>query len=414
MDLELVTNDRSGSNVFNQLKWIMLAGLATLVVMHDPKPLAAIANLSWPIIALCLLALMSTLWSVEPAITLRRAIRAALPVYSLIVGMAYVERPRRALAIIHFAFAALLLQNLVGLAIPGAYNFYGHYTGTATGKNLLGLWAAMGVLIGLGGAIWLTSPLLRRLNWAYLGGWLLLLVLSGSKTSMALTIAIPLLTLFLGAVSTGLRLGVGTIALAVICTILLVGGLTYSSLGMDLHDILNLFSEGITFTGRTQIWQFMLENIQSRWLLGYGFGGFWGTGPDAPNLSAKYYYIWLLSSAHNGYLDVLANLGFVGLISFFITLVHFSLSIDKIRFQESGIYHFLWMFILFILCHNAMESSIYHATENTLWYLFLLSVLLVARILVDRQTGASVNDGTPAFGSGGISSEPSPSWRSAG
>ena len=83
--------------------------------------------------------------------------------------------------------------------------------------------------------------------------------------------------------------------------------------GIGFLDVLRLGSNDITFTGRTDIWEFIYTKVQDNLALGYGFGGFWGLGDRSGNLTASYVYMWYLDSSHNGYLDIMIHLGVIGL-----------------------------------------------------------------------------------------------------
>lgn len=68
----------------------------------------------------------------------------------------------------------------------------------------------------------------------------------------------------------------------------------------------------MTLTGRTPLWDAVLENVWLHPLLGEGYDAFWVAG----NRRAEYLIGavgWDAYTAHNGYLEVLNTLGFVGL-----------------------------------------------------------------------------------------------------
>ena len=59
-----------------------------------------------------------------------------------------------------------------------------------------------------------------------------------------------------------------------------------------------------TLTGRTDTWAELVPVVMSRPLFGCGFGSFWTT-------ARREFYE--MSHGHNGYLDTVLELGFVGL-----------------------------------------------------------------------------------------------------
>lgn len=74
--------------------------------------------------------------------------------------------------------------------------------------------------------------------------------------------------------------------------------------------LLGLMGRDPTLTGRTEIWHAVLEKCRMHPLLGYGLGAFWGT-PAAFSVVQTLH--WNATSAHNGFLECLVELGALGL-----------------------------------------------------------------------------------------------------
>jgi O-antigen ligase len=88
--------------------------------------------------------------------------------------------------------------------------------------------------------------------------------------------------------------------------------------GLDflLQPFIALTGKDMTFTGRTQIWDVVKEHIKLHPLLGTGYGAYWiGPLPRSPSIAAiARYSDYYHGQAHNGYLDVINDLGYVGLV----------------------------------------------------------------------------------------------------
>mgnify|MGYP006137444093 CR=1 FL=1 len=71
-----------------------------------------------------------------------------------------------------------------------------------------------------------------------------------------------------------------------------------------------LTGKDLTFTGRTDIWDILVEHIKLNPYLGTGYGAYW-TGPVAGSLSNEFMLRlhFYPGSAHNGYLEILNDLG---------------------------------------------------------------------------------------------------------
>ncbi len=83
--------------------------------------------------------------------------------------------------------------------------------------------------------------------------------------------------------------------------------------------VLSFLGRDLTLTGRTAIWAGIIQSISKRPILGYGFYAFWQglNGESAKLILANH---WVFGYAHNGMLEILLQLGIVGLAAFLITL----------------------------------------------------------------------------------------------
>jgi O-antigen ligase len=73
----------------------------------------------------------------------------------------------------------------------------------------------------------------------------------------------------------------------------------------------------MTFTMRTDIWHFVIDEIHKRPWLGAGYGSFWAINPAIqPSLKTDQWFgtYAIINEAHDGYLDLLATNGIIGLV----------------------------------------------------------------------------------------------------
>ncbi len=392
LDLNIFVEDRSGTSIFNQVKWLLLAAVAGLLLMVRTDRFLRLASFSWPLILLMAIAMMTVLWSIDPGTTLRRGLRSIIFVFVILAAMSYIRDWKRALIVVYLAYWALFLQNMVGFAIPGTFDFFGNFTGATSQKNQLGILAAVGILIGVWGRTVLVDPFHRTLNLFYLAGWLGLMALSFSKTALALVVVTPILLVGIVLLANALRVSVGLTLLLGLSTIFLTLGLLNGLVGMTPLDLVRQIKSDLTFTGRTEIWSFLYEKVQDRLIGGFGFGAFWGQGMDSPSLTAPYAYIWYLDSAHNGYLEIVANCGLLGLFAMFLVLVHMSVAIDHVARTDRTLAYMLWWIAIFILSHSMMEASLLRPTETGMWFLFVFIYLAALRHVADRRLGAGETD----------------------
>jgi exopolysaccharide production protein ExoQ len=142
----------------------------------------------------------------------------------------------------------------------------------------------------------------------------------------------------------------------------------------------------MTFTNRAMIWDIIKEHAQLHPILGTGFGAYWtGADPTSPS------YVFLLrmyfwpSEAHNGYLDVVNDLGFVGLICLLGYLtVYVRQSVQLFRTDPSQ--GALYMALFFQQAMTNLSESCWFSPMGILPSVIMtLSTFTLARSLLDQQ-----------------------------
>jgi exopolysaccharide production protein ExoQ len=228
----------------------------------------------------------------------------------------------------------------------------------------------------------------RKNFWLLIGGvaWGLFLIFTHSRTSIILFLfMLPLGFLF----SKGLRLGFD---LRISLLLLWFGGLViplFFCLAFTLGA--GFFGDKIysfidwTFTGRTEIWQFVWKSIFQSPFLGTGYGSFWAIGDRSPALLNASAFVAQYTEAHNGYLDVLVSLGAIGLLLIVAALVqpYYALLNYKSSQADTSTHEVLLCALLLLtfgILQSGFESTLLQS-GNPLWTLMLLSIWIISRIL---------------------------------
>ncbi len=76
--------------------------------------------------------------------------------------------------------------------------------------------------------------------------------------------------------------------------------------------LISFLGKDVTLTGRTEIWSAVIDSIAKRPVLGYGYDAFW-LGLDGESYRIILAVSWELAQAQNGFLDVMLEMGFLGL-----------------------------------------------------------------------------------------------------
>jgi O-antigen ligase len=200
----------------------------------------------------------------------------------------------------------------------------------------------------------------------------ILLLASGSKTSLGIAALAPLLAWLSLSISIffGISLaGVITYLCALVAAVVFI---TSDIFKFDQDDVLTFMFGDPTFSGRTTIWAFVSDMIQRKPLLGWGYQSFWLVGPEAPSVREAPGFVAFMFDAHNGYLDTILQTGFLGLV-LLITLIISSISAAG-RLANTHVCHagLVVSLLLFTALHNGMEST-FVRSGNILWLVFLVA-----------------------------------------
>ena len=265
-----------------------------------------------------------------------------------------------------------------------SFDWQGDFRGFFDDKNGLGALAALGILVGGAVRAELETRGARLINLLYLGGWLAIIALAHSKTSLGLILIVP--ALYIGLLTTAgvTRLGIGVYL--ILLPVVLAAALTFIIQGMGITPLklLALISPDATFTGRTSIWSFAFASMRGHWLLGYGYQSFWNVGAESPNLKAPEEFVHLLNQAHNGYLDVLLTIGAIGLALLLGTLAQGFAAASRARRSSLMAHRLCWLLLIFALLHNGTESSFVRGFTPT-WLFTLFALMIAARAAAEGR-----------------------------
>ncbi|QIZ78448.1 O-antigen ligase family protein [Ferrimonas lipolytica] len=383
MELAAHTSGTSSGNAFNQVFWISMMLLAIWSILRSPWRFKQLMLTQWPLALLTIMVLVSTLWALNSSISLRRAILFLFIITSVCSGVCYIRNPNQLLLILYRVCAIAMMLNLLTL-LSGNFDIDGYFYGIHRSKNSLGAMALLAICFGASVRLLFQQQINRNYNSAYILLWLTMLILSVSKTSIALLIVVPSLVFVINLLARQYKFNFGVLLLATTLVITMLTQITLGWQNWHIKEFLGQFMTDPGFTGRDYVWAFLLEQIDKHWLLGHGYGSFWGIGAQSPNVLYGKSYLQLLNQGHNGYLDLLAILGVTGLTVYLLVLAQFSILSGKIREQHPQIFFLLWILVVLTLMHNITESSIMRGSHG-MWIIQLLAFVGVARVVIDQR-----------------------------
>lgn len=385
----------SGDFLSRTVWLVLLAGGGYLFARHSARAMILIRSFNPFLLMFAVLATLSVAWSIDHGVTIRRLIR----LYTmLLVCMGFT------LAAWHrMRFQNVLRTLLSGLLIASVIFVYtspdiaihhevGHpelmnaWHGITTGKNIFGSLASAGTILWL--HAWLSKEVHGALVLAGLALSVTCLIMSRSSTSlMATAFAVIFMLILLrspGSMRRYLPYFVGLFATVIVIYALAVLHLV-PGLDAILAPITLITGKDLTFTGRTDIWYILNLHIRLHPWLGTGYGAYWvGPYPTSPSyemMSRLYFYP---AEGHNGYLDVVNDLGLVGgfcLLGYFANYVRSSLLLLKLDRYEAGLY----LTLLFRAFIADMSESHWFSVLSVDFVVMTLATAALARSLIQAR-----------------------------
>ncbi|HWU49192.1 MAG TPA: O-antigen ligase family protein [Asticcacaulis sp.] len=310
----------------------------------------------------------SHFWSIDSATTIRRTIAVAMTtLFGLYLGARW--KGRDLVQIIALAFALLTLGSyFVCICVPslGVHNDInaGDWKGLWYEKNQMAAIMALGFIAACASAY--IAPE-RRKYWIGLAVAIFgLVVMSKSKTSLLCCL------LAAGAYPVLLALQRGGVLSIVFVWLAATGALIGGTLFYAAPDLIfKALGKDPTLTGRTEIWASLMRLSDKHPWLGYGYKAFW-TPTSIPAAVVRKETGWGVPSAHNGWLDLLIQIGWLGVILFGATLaVAYFCALFRFARVKDGFFSVL---ILLLFTFLIMSESFILSQNSLIWALFVCAL----------------------------------------
>lgn len=341
------------------------------------------------LVAFLAFALLSVVWSDFPFVTFKKWFRD-LGIYLVILVVLSDPRPLAAVRTVLRRLCYLLIPLSVILIkyYPGVGTTYSswsgavEYQGAATGKNMLGVMCLVSGIFFFWDTLarWSERKVGRTkqiilVNLAFMGMTLWLMRLAGSTTSdVCLALGCLVIAVAHTKVSKNHPALVKVLAPASFLLYLIL------SLGFGMSgQIAGAVGKDPTLTDRTNFWKVLLS-MQTHPLMGFGYQSFW--------LGSRLTQFWHqlgngdnVHETHNGYLGLYLDLGVIGLVLFGAFLIASYRTICKRLkpFTSLGsLCLALWTMLLFYnVTEQAFEGGLFYVT-------FLLAAITIPEPIEDR------------------------------
>jgi len=310
--------------------WYPIYAIAAYLVFTERKRAAEIIRKADWLPILLLLIFASALWSIDPWVTLRRSLTLT---GSTLFALYFVIRYgyKGGIRFLLWAFGITVILSALSPVLAPDHMIYMNaekFRGVFTGKNMLGKAMALAALT------FFLSPGSRNIRSA-----LKLLFAVMALTLLIISNAQTALIAFVGAmVFLGIYVVMKKFRLFNIFLLALFFAL-WQSLFIWVNNNADTWLERMgkerTLTGRTEIWEEVSFLADDRPLVGYGYCALW-TAENSPIIAARQNLDEEVKHAHNGFLQIRADLGWLGLLVYLLLFLQAVKRADLFSRENKG------------------------------------------------------------------------------
>jgi exopolysaccharide production protein ExoQ len=353
----------------SRLLLLAVFAAAGLLLARDLRSAAdhiRVVWLLWPAVALTF---VSAIWSDQPGRTLLWAaalLGTSVFGISLAVRFSALAQSVLTAAVVTIIGVGSTLVTLLGPAFH--IGKHGQWCGVYVHHNLLGRVMALGVAAAVVAALTGRRRALAVVVLLLCGG---VLLATQSRASVLAALMAVVATALLVAARVWRRQAIAILASGAAVSILVVGFLVATRPGLAL------MARSETLTDRTTIWKGVAaEAMQAPWI-GHGYGAFW-PGPGGQKAQALIGLRDRINHAHNGAIDLFAELGVAGLVLVLAPLGVFAAAAVR-HALEPGARACLWpaTYLVFFVASNAGESALLR--HKLYWALYVAVACHVGR-----------------------------------
>lgn len=328
--------------------------------------------------------MLSAMWSPLPGFAFTQAMSiTGISLIALAFSVSAWNPLRFERALMGSSTAILVASLVLALLVPGiGHDSDGLWRGVTYQKNGLGQAAVIGLLIWT--YLWAARKIGVGTSLAGIALSVLLLIQTWSSTSLILgfgTFVFILLQLR-PPLRSGSRFSPAALVMVALPTVAILVALVASNVDFFAQAV----GKDATFTGRTQIWSALFDEIRRHPALGTGFSSYWSE-PVYRSSGASYVSQllgWQIPNGHNGYIDLVNEVGLVGLALFAAFVFLHIRDIGRLaQFDpQAAVLH--RTLLLYVLLANLSETGLFHPVATT-HVLLVYSSLEVSRRLFERR-----------------------------
>jgi O-antigen ligase len=359
-------------------------------------PVQRVVVAALPLVPMLCWLFISTGWSDHPDLTLKRASRLTVEVSTIIMLASSAPSTTSILRSLFRVFVFINVLDIVSMSAPGISNTPIGFAGIHFHKNTAGLFFFLAIPVFVIGIFDRAVSGFRGIAIFAFFTASVMLAFTLSKSA----VGTMLLTAALVALVRTLNLGQLSRVVLPAIYVLFAGCIVSLVLSYGIDDTVVLLFGDSKFTGRDQIWRYVLYLFEKNPLSGVGYGALWQTGPEIESMLKYTGATWVPNEGHNGYLDILGQAGYVGigLLSVFLVVTWRRLTRyagSSIRRAAIGYADYALYVFIGAIIYNVTESSFFRSGQG-LWFMLVFISASVSDALARDRVAHAPKGGRPA------------------
>ena len=186
LELDMVSEDNSSGDLVNQIYWLLILSLCAIVTVRNKYSFSLFVQSNIFLFFFILTVCISVFWATNFDISLRRVMLFFIVFFCLATAILNVYQWIDVVKILYVTCAIALGLNCISFILGLGFDFEGYFKGIHGHKNSLGPISVMSIYTGIFIRIINKNDINKILNLAYILIWMFFLLISVSKTSIAL------------------------------------------------------------------------------------------------------------------------------------------------------------------------------------------------------------------------------------
>jgi O-antigen ligase len=321
------------TNIVNQILYVFLFLSSMIIVIKRFGTISLFIKREKYLSLFILLCLVSAVWSNYHFMSFKRSFQLLSVFLGLLNALLFIE-PSKLLKVLKIIIILYLLVTVFSSLFIGAAidPRFGTWRGLSDHKNGLAQYGFYCFIISLFFYGEQNKLSTKITNYAISFVSVIIVFMSGSSTGIVMIGLIIIISLIFSIEEIFKSLRIGRTIMIMVLLFIIGLWIVINIFAPHLMDkIPIMLGKDPTLSMRTEIWDYVWTEIEKKIFLGYGYGTYWIKGSSVIANFASMFAGFEVNQAHNGYLEIMLQLGLIGITLFATILIKLIHMIFKLK-----------------------------------------------------------------------------------